>query len=197
MRHPRICALLLTAVFCTQCGEPPVPVDTNPAPAQYGSSESESDEAAIPTFEVQEGWKEEPPANSMRHRQYVLPAVEGDTRDASLVVFYVQGGMGPVETNFDRWANQLVQPDGSNSRDKASTAVERRGNYTFSTMEVSGNFQAPDPPGSDNMVNLPDQVMLGCIIEGPIGPYYLKLLGPRKTVEHWRASYQNFLKTII
>jgi hypothetical protein len=35
--------------------------------------------------------------------------------------------------------------------------------------------------------------MLASIVETPKGPYYLKLVGPEKTLARWEASYKGFV----
>src|ERR1041385_3882899 len=66
------------------------------------------------------GWQEEKPTSNMRVAQYKLPRVEGDNADAELVLYYFgQGQGGSTQANIDRWLNQMQQPDGSPSKDKA------------------------------------------------------------------------------
>ena len=58
-------------------------------------------------YKVPEGWITEKPTSSMRAAQYVLPKVEGDPEDASLVLFYFGRGQGgSVEDNMARWIGQ-------------------------------------------------------------------------------------------
>src|SRR5918996_731063 len=65
-------------------------------------------------FRVPAGWVEEERTSSMRVAQYRLPKAEGDTEDASLVLYYFgQGQGGSVTANIDRWISQMKQPDGS------------------------------------------------------------------------------------
>ena len=56
-------------------------------------------------FKVPPGWVEEERTSSMRLAQYKLPKAEGDTEDASLVLYYFgQGQGGSVTANIDRWS---------------------------------------------------------------------------------------------
>src|ERR1041384_3439741 len=65
-------------------------------------------------FKVPAGWVEEQRTSSMRVAQYKLPKAEGDTEDASLVLYYFGPGQGgSVTANIDRWISQMKQPDGS------------------------------------------------------------------------------------
>ena len=56
----------------------------------------------------------------MRVAQYRLPKAEGDTEDASLVLYYFgQGQGGSTAANIERWVGQMKQADGGSSKDKA------------------------------------------------------------------------------
>src|SRR6185436_295009 len=65
-------------------------------------------------FKVPSGWVEEERTSTMRVAQYRLPKVEGDSEDASLVLYYFgQGQGGSTTANIDRWISQMKQADGT------------------------------------------------------------------------------------
>src|SRR5216683_585226 len=71
-------------------------------------------------FKVPDGWVVEHPTSSMRVAQYKLAKADGDSDDASLVLYYFgQGQGGSTEANIDRWINQMQQPDGKPSKERA------------------------------------------------------------------------------
>jgi hypothetical protein len=37
--------------------------------------------------------------------------------------------------------------------------------------------------------------MLGGVIDTPVGPWFVKLIGPEKTVERWEKSFYEFMKS--
>src|SRR6476660_8927536 len=69
-------------------------------------------------FDAPAGWKSTPPSSQMRVAEFTLPKVEGDSEDASLVVYFFGANMGGnVQANVDRWIGQMSQPDGKPSAD--------------------------------------------------------------------------------
>lgn len=73
-------------------------------------------------FKAQADWVAEKPSSNMRLAQYKLPKAEGDTEDASLVLYFFGSNQGgSVQANLERWISQIEQPDGSSSKDKAKS----------------------------------------------------------------------------
>src|SRR5215204_239102 len=71
-------------------------------------------------FKAPPEWVVEKSSSTMRLAQYKLPKAEGDSEDASLVLYFFgpnQGGS--VQSNLERWVSQIKQPDGSSSESKA------------------------------------------------------------------------------
>src|SRR5881396_600245 len=89
---------ILTGIFCLGCGTPPTAAPNNAQ--QAPASVSQGDLRLKPP----EGWVSERPSSSMRVSQYKLPAADGDSEAASLVVYYFgQGQGGSVDANLERW----------------------------------------------------------------------------------------------
>ena len=94
-------------------------------------------------FKVPEGWTSEKPTSDMRLAQYKLPKAAGDGEDALLVVYYFgQGQGGSPQANIDRWINQMKQPDGGSSKDKAKTGTMTVNGLQVSTVDVLEITQA-------------------------------------------------------
>ena len=71
-------------------------------------------------FKAPDGWVTEKTTSTMRVAQYKLPKSEVDVEDASLVLYYFGAAQGgSMQANVERWINQIKQPDGSSSQDKA------------------------------------------------------------------------------
>ncbi|HXD30885.1 MAG TPA: hypothetical protein VN643_07210 [Pyrinomonadaceae bacterium] len=148
-------------------------------------------------FKVPEGWITEKPSSSMRVAQYKLPKVEGDSADASLVLYFFGSGQGgTISDNIDRWINQIKQTDGSSSKEKAKTEKLTVNGLQVTTVDVSGTYTAEMAPGSQERHNDANQRLRGAVIETPKGNYYLKLIGPAKTVSHWDDSVTSYIKSI-
>jgi hypothetical protein len=141
--------------------------------------------AAVRFGKAPEGWVEERPA-SMRLRQLRLPRVEDDVEDGSVIVFFFGGAAGGVEANLQRWYGQF---------DGASEPVlerEQAGALRITFVDVQGTFVAETMPGSGERLNKPDFMLLGAIVEAADGNYFLKGVGPAKTMKRWRDAFRSF-----
>jgi len=147
-------------------------------------------------FKAPDGWMKEQTTSSMRVAQYKLPKAEGDPEDALLVVYYfgaTQGGA--VQANIDRWISQMLQPDGSASKDKAKTETSTVNGLKVTSVDVSGTYTAEMAPGSASAHNDANYRMRAAVVETPKGNYFLKLVGPAKTVSRWDQSATDFVKS--
>jgi hypothetical protein len=112
------------------------------------------------------------------------------------VVTFFGGQGGTVQANFDRWLTQMQQPDGRASKDVAKTSVLKTHDLTLSIMDLPGTFVAEIAPGSSEHFNKPGFHLRAAVIEGKGGPYFIRLVGPAKTVAKWDASVQAFFKSL-
>lgn len=147
-------------------------------------------------WQAPEGWRSVPPASAMRKAEWALPKVEGDGEDASLVVFYFGSGQGgDVQSNLDRWYGQFEQPDGRATRGLAQVEHRTISGMRITLADVTGTFRG-GMPGGPPAEPRPDTRMLAAIVEASSGPWFFKLVGPKRTVEHWRASFDAFLGSL-
>lgn len=147
-------------------------------------------------FTVPTGWVEEERTSSMRVAQYRLPKVAGDTEDASLVLYYFgQNQGGSTAANMERWISQIQQADGSASKDKAKEEHLEVNGLKVATIDVSGTYVAETAPGSGTLLNKPGYRLRAAVVETPKGSYYVKLVGPEKTVTHWNDSFLSYLRS--
>ncbi len=140
---------------------------------------------------------EEPPSSNMRVAQYKLPRAEGDAADASLVVYYFgEGQGGSTEANLDRWIGQMEQPDGGSPKEKARTETMTVNGLKVSLVDVSGTYTAEMSPGSGDHHNNAGYRLRGAVIETPKGAYFVKLVGPEKTIAGQDQQYMDFIKSV-
>lgn len=183
-------ATLLTSSACGGKGAASV------SNSQSNAAQSNSPAAAELRHKAPDGWVKEQTTSSMRVAQYKLPKAEGDPEDALLVVYYfgaTQGGA--VQANIDRWISQMQQPDGSASKDKAKTETSTVNGLKVTSVDVSGTYTAEMAPGTPGQRNEAKYRMRAAVIETPKGNYFLKLVGPAKTMGHWEQSVTDFLKS--
>jgi len=145
-------------------------------------------------YRVPAGWVEEQRSSTMRVAQYKLPRTETDTEDASLVLYYFRKSQGgTAAANVERWASQMQQADGSKAKitEESFTANELK----VTTVDGAGTYVAETAPGSGEFLNKPGYRLRAAVIETPNGSYYVKLVGPEKTVTHWNDAFVSYLKS--
>jgi hypothetical protein len=147
-------------------------------------------------FKVPEGWTTEKPTSEMRVAQYKLPKADGDSEDALLVVYYFGRGQGgSAQANINRWINQIKQPDGQPSNDKAKTGTLTVNGLQVNTVDVTGLYAGGMSPDSAPANNKSIYRLRAAVVETPKGSYFVKLTGPEKTVGHWDQAYNDYLKS--
>jgi hypothetical protein len=194
--------IITLAFVCLSCSKGSVsggPSSSAPQGAGSSTPSSPSSKLAVTgevNYKVPEGWTVEKPTSEMRVAQYKLPKAAGDGEDALLVVFYFGPGQGgTTQANIDRWVNQVKQPDGSSSQDKARTETMTVNGLPVSTVDVKGTYsggmsQDSAPKDANSIYRL-----RGAVIETPKGSYFVKLTGPEKTVNHWDQAFNDYIKS--
>jgi hypothetical protein len=193
MKESIMCAGVLVATLfaspaCGGKGATQVSTQSNAAQSANAAGELR--------YKAPDDWVKEQTTSKMRVAQYTLPKTDGDPADASLVIYYfgsTQGGA--VQANIDRWVNQMQQPDGSASKDKAKTETSTVNGLKVTSVDVSGTYTAEMAPGSGRAHNDANYRMRAAVIETPKGNYFLKLVGPTKTMGHWDQSVTDFVKS--
>jgi hypothetical protein len=181
---------LLAGALCWACGPPPTVASKNAPQASAPSSQGDL------RLKAPGGWVSERPSSSMRASQYQLPAAEGDTEGASLVVYYFGPGEGgSVDANLERWVGQMQTPDGRPSREKAKTETTTVNGMKVTLLDVSGAYAGGDMGGGGAAQSKPNFRMRAGVIETPKGAYFIKLVGPEKTVSRWDQAFQEFIKS--
>jgi hypothetical protein len=159
--------------------------------------QQQSGDARELRFTAPAEWISEQPSSKMRTAQYKLPKAAEDKEDASLVVYYFGASQGgSVSANIDRWINQMEQPDGTAAKDKAKTSTLTINGLKVNTIDLTGTYTAEMAPGSSERHNDPNYRLRAAVIETPKGHYYLKLIGPQKTVDRWEQAVDAFIKSM-
>ena len=185
-------AVLLAALFpCLACAHKGA---TGPANQQTNSPQSPTGELH---FKAPDGWVVEKSSSSMRAAQYRLPKADGDSEDGSAVLYYFGAAQGGTpQANIDRWISQMQQSDNSASKEKAQTETMTVNGLKVTSVDVTGTYTAEMAPGSGTFHNNPNYRLLAAVVETPKGNYFLKLVGPAKTVARWDQSYKDYLKSV-
>ena len=152
--------------------------------------------AARLTFVTPDGWKQTPGESAMRVAEFSLPRAPGDADDAQLIVYYFGGSGGSVEANMQRWIGQMQQPDGKPSSAVAKKESRRVNGLNVSLVDVSGTYTAEMSPGSPSHHNNAGYRMRAGVVETSNGPYFIKLVGPGKTIAKWERAFDQFVGSL-
>ena len=133
------------------------------------------------TFERPAAWQWQRPSSQMRKAQLSAPGKDGS---ADVVFFYFgPGGAGGVQANADRWFGQFQKIDGK------KTDNRKIGGTPVTFVEASGTFLVGPPIGQK--VPKAGYALRGAIIGAKGGAIFIKMTGPKKTVE---KAVSDFMK---
>jgi hypothetical protein len=190
--------LLLAAAGCSQKPannqESQLP-DLQPKAAHSEASPAPASPAGL-KFTAPPGWIEEAPSSSSRKAQYKIPRAEGDSEDASLVIYYLGGGGGTPQANVDRWIAEFGGPDGKPAGNNAKVTHETIKGIPFTVVDVSGTYASSMGTMMKSEAPKSGMRLLGAIAETGSGPWFIKLTGPAKTVAKSEPSFQAFLNSV-
>ena len=151
-------------------------------------------EAGGLSFEAPGSWKASQPRSSMRRAQLSVAPARGDDEPAELVVFAFPGGAGTVEQNVERWRSQFRDADGSPPRIESKRVKGK--NVEVTRVETAGRYVAPETPGSSKVLDKPNFRLLGAIVQTGTTGYFLKMIGPDKTMIAARPGFDQLIASI-
>ena len=143
-----------------------------------------------PQFSPPADWQAKP-AREMTDQVFTLAKAEGDPEDADLALSHL-GQHIAMQGNLARWAGmfgyqgaaveQNVKQQDLQGVKFPTTVVDISGTYRSSSM------MAPAGPPKENYR------MLVAEIRTPQQPYYVRMIGPQKTVAKWEEAYMKFVR---
>ena len=142
-------------------------------------------------------WKEQPASNKMRAYQFGIPHAKDDETDAELVIFYFgPGGGGSAAANVNRWKEMFIPPEGKTIDDVAKVEKTKVAGVDVTYLDVHGTYRFKFPPFAPNAKEQlkPHYELLGVVFESPKGPYFIRLVGPAKTVEEHKKGFDEWVK---
>jgi hypothetical protein len=144
-------------------------------------------------FDAPAAWKSSTPTNAMRRAQLKAEPIEGDDYAAELVVFAFDGGAGTVEANLERWQKMFKDEDGN--APKIESKKVKGKNVEVTRAETSGHYY-PSQRGGTKEPDRPGARLLGAIVTGDGTSYYIRMIGPDKTMKKLTDDFDAMLKTM-
>ena len=149
------------------------------------------------SLEAPADWKRVQPKSGIVETEFAIPSAGADEQPGRMTVM---GAGGSVQANVDRWYGQFAQPDGSATKDKATTKTLKLAGCTVTLVDVGGTYK--DMPGGPfaggKSVDRPDYRMLAAIVETPQqGSYFLKFYGPGTTVAKHADGFRKMVEGMV
>lgn len=159
------------------------PAAENPAP-QTDAANSPRLFAVDFSFEIPEGWSQQPASNAMRLTELVAPANQPDANP--LVAAFSLAG-GDIELNINRWKGQFAQDEPISSRDTLHLA-----GATIHLIEMVGGYR-----GMGGGEAAEGTLMRAAIIERPgQRNLFIKMTGPAETMEPLADAWAKMIQSI-
>jgi hypothetical protein len=147
-------------------------------------------------LEAPASWKRVQPKSGIVETEFAIPSAA----DLPAGRMTVMGAGGSVQANVDRWYGQFAQPDGSATKDKATTKTLKLAGCTVTLVDVTGTYK--DMPGGPfaggKTIERPDYRMLAAIVETPAaGSHFLKFYGPAATVAKEADGFRKMIEGLV
>ncbi len=143
------------------------------------------------TFDAPSAWKTAKPRSAMIQKQLTIAPTEGDKTPAELTISAIGGGGGGVEANIKRWQSQFKDEDGKEAKIEQKTVKGK--NVDIIRAETAGHYF---PPPFTRLPDQPNFRLVGAIVQAGGTGYYLKLIGPDKTVKANTEAFDKLLASV-
>jgi hypothetical protein len=146
---------------------------------------------------VPASWMPVPLGGQFRLAHYRLPRSPGDPADPEVIIYYFGlGGGGSVPANIERWKGQFDASGGKT----AQVAEKTRSGLRITTIDLQGPYKDRVTPMSPTFTRRPNYRMLAAAVEttraGGQGPYWIRLVGPAKSVGAQKTAWDAFLASL-
>lgn len=155
-----------------------------------------ADDQKKPTYETPKEWKEQPAKSGgfAPTHEWKLEKAEGDEDEPTVKVYHFGGQGGTLDDNVKRWASQFKTADGEAFPvEKAKKETFESNGLKITVVEIAGTYKPPAMMGGGEAKK--NQKLLAAYVDGPGGPWFVKLQGPEKSVEKARDAYVKWLKS--
>jgi hypothetical protein len=132
-------------------------------------------------------WAWVPVQSSMRKAQLAVPGL-GASKGGEITFFHFgPSGGGDLESNIQRWLRQFQSTPGVEKVESKTLGGRKT---TLVTTEGTFSAGMPGQPASP----MENYALLGAIVEDPAGNVFVKMTGPRDTVQAAKSKFLEFLE---
>jgi hypothetical protein len=142
-------------------------------------------------------WVREKPASNLRHAQFRILKEKDEKYDGEMIIFHFPGGQGGgVNENLERWKKMFYPPKGKTIEEVAKVEKFKVSEVPTTMLDIHGTFKFKKTPMTpDNQAELrPEHRMLAVYFDSKNGPYFIRFIGPEKTVEQNRKGFEDWVK---
>jgi hypothetical protein len=200
--HCETCRRISVTVLATVLAAGAAPAVSRRAEAQPAAAPAAADTRLFTiadggfSLSAPEGWQRVRPKSGIVETEFSIPG--GDAEAAGRMT--VMGAGGSVEDNINRWYGQFSQPDGSATKDRATTKKMKIAGCDVTLVDVSGTYK--DMPGGPfaggAAIERPEYRMLAAIVETPRGSReFLKFYGPAATVGGHADGFRTMVEGMV
>jgi hypothetical protein len=148
------------------------------------------------TGKLPTAWASKGATREFRIGEWTVPGAQGAAPAVLIAFHFGKNGGGGVEDNVKRWMGMVRVADPKQAvRDK----IQRQG-LVVHTVDLTGTYLEKPFPASQQITERPNYRMLAAMIEttgeGGNGPYYVRLVGPAKTVGAAKAGWDGLLGSL-
>lgn len=138
------------------------------------------------SFSRPAAWSWVPVTSPMRKAELKVPGADA-SQSADITFFHFGAGQGgDIQANTQRWLRQFESKPGTEK-----TALLDAGATKITLVTTEGTFHSGMPGGPSTPV--PDQALLGAILENPDGNVFVKMTGPIALVNTTRQQFIDFV----
>ncbi len=138
-------------------------------------------------------WKAEK-AGGFRLYDFTIPKAEGEQHETKVMVFHFSGGGGDKESNLKRWKGMVKPAEGTKEEDAYKTSELKVGEAKVTLFEATGTYLFKRTPMDAEAEPRADHKFIGAIFDTGKDVFFIRMVGPKKTMDANRKSFDEWLK---
>lgn len=126
--------------------------------------------------------------------QFEVPKGKDDKYDAEMYVTRLAGDGGGAKANVERWKGQFTAPEGKKVETKSEEIKVGDTAVTYADIEGSYKYKKDPFSPTEKEELRPNYRLIGVVFPGKDDTYFIRFLGPTKTVEANKKAFDEWLK---